>query len=172
MYTIGYFPFLYAAFKYLGRKKAITFILLSGMIGLAAEWLSINYGVVFGGTYNYTNALGPKFFGVPLIVAGYWGAIIFGSMGVSNYFFKSHRSFWDALFTLLVDIPLEHTALKGKLWIWEVKGQYLPAPIGNYVGWFLVAFTVSLIFRKFHPKIFRSKLVVALYVLMFFLLMV
>lgn len=164
--TIGFFLFLFAAVKNIGWKETLLFIFLASGVGFLAEWLNINYGVVFGGYYQYNPNFGPQVFGVPWSVIGYWSVFIFGGIGMSNYFVKKYRSFWDGIFTLIIDIPLELVALKTKAWTWT-DGV---APIGNYVGWFLVAFLVSLIFRRIHKKIFKSKFVVVLYLLIIILL--
>jgi uncharacterized membrane protein len=157
--------FLVVCIRNLGLKWATIFILLSGGIGFIGEWLGINYRI-FGAFYYYNSKLGPQLFGVPWVVLGYWATFIFGGMGVSNYFFKDNRSFWDAIFTLIIDFPLEITALKSKAWVWQDKFP----PFANYLGWFLIALVVSYIFRSLNEKIFKSKIVVGLYVLLIVLL--
>ncbi len=58
----------------LGTKNALLFLALSSVIGYAAEVLGTSTGFPFG-QYNYSELLGPKVLGVPVVVPLIWFVI-------------------------------------------------------------------------------------------------
>ena len=43
-----------------------------------------------------------------------------------------------------------------KRWVWEFGGSYFDIPIQNFLGWFLVGFTISLLIRLYDMRTGRS----------------
>src|SRR5579875_1263535 len=59
-----------------GARNALFFILVTSSIGFLAEVLGTSSGIPFG-RYYYTDFLGPKVIGVPVVVPLVWFVIIY-----------------------------------------------------------------------------------------------
>lgn len=118
------------------------FIALSAcyVIGFLAEFLGVNYGLIFG-DYIYYDTLGPLAFGVPLVIGINWFIVTY-SIWVAVNQFKLNASFRILLATLstvLLDILIEPVAMALDFWDWEMN----TVPMQNYIGW---AFISAIIF--------------------------
>ena len=70
------------------NKKEVVIVFLIFSIGMIAEILGVNYGLIFG-KYDYGDNLGLKLLGDPILIGLNWVVltIIFGSN--SNHFIKN-----------------------------------------------------------------------------------
>ena len=59
------------------------FFVISFIIGLTTEIIGVNTGLLFG-DYQYGSVLGPKLFGVPLLIGLNWFIIVFCSGSVCS----------------------------------------------------------------------------------------
>jgi putative membrane protein len=59
---------------------ALAFIIASGFM---AEYFGVNFGYLFG-DYHYGTALGPKWLGVPLIIAMNWAMLCVAARSLAN----------------------------------------------------------------------------------------
>lgn len=122
-------------------------LLAVALLGFAAEVAGVHTRVPFG-AYEYTDALGPRLLGVPLVMAFAW-------MTLAGYVKQMLARFrlapwaevfvaaaWLTAFDLLID-PLASNQLG--YWRWAERGAYFGVPLKNFAGWFavsLLAFTV------------------------------
>jgi putative membrane protein len=140
------------------------FALLCFAIGFFAEFIGVNYQLLFG-EYKYLPALGAAWKGVPFIIGVNWFIIIY-CCGVSvrhvlNTIWNRlkdedmpHRKdvgFWaivldGALLATFFDWVMEPVAVKLGFWQWLGDGSI---PFKNYWSWFLVSALLLLIFRLF-----------------------
>jgi putative membrane protein len=67
----------------LGTKNALFFLVLSAVIGYAAEVLGTSTGFPFG-QYSYSELLGPKVLGVPVFVPLIWFVISYVTLSVTQ----------------------------------------------------------------------------------------
>jgi len=138
----------------LGNEKNISTnfiisLILGSVAGFFAEFLGINYGILFG-EYTYGNILGIKWFGVPLLISLNWFSIVYCSFVASGQLLKSANKkstsffFLQALCTAVLttsfDWLMEPVAVQLKFWSWE-NGDI---PFFNYLCWFAVSFLISL----------------------------
>jgi uncharacterized membrane protein len=159
----------------MGIKKAILFLLITGMVGFLAEVLGTNSGFPFG-KYYYTNFLGSKFLGVPVVVPLVWFVIAYMSYSIVAGNLKvpsgQSNSTESSLFVKTVllaafgavawDFMIDPMFSSYGYWVWT--GQFLPLPeldgipLTNFIGWFvLVALMIALCLWVIPPSRNTSK---------------
>ena len=153
------------AFWTLSPTRALIFFILASGIGLVSEIFGLTYGVFFGGQYVY-RSFGPALFGVPLAVVLYWSVFIYtGYCLVTSSLYWLNRSkpnianknFWlllllvpaDGLVVLAIDLFMDPLQVRDGSWTWLAGGPYFGVPVGNFVGWFIVAATSTGVFRVY-----------------------
>ncbi len=143
------------------------FFIISFIIGLTTEIIGVNTGLLFG-DYQYGSVLGPKLFGVPLLIGLNWFIIVFCSgslctqglevlqkkfsLNIPASAFKIAVVLGGAAIATSFDIILEPAAVKLHFWSWE-NGLI---PLFNYICWFsisVILLSVKMYFNKFgaHP---------------------
>lgn len=137
----------------LGLRRALLFLLLTGVIGFLAEVLGTNSGFPFG-KYYYTNFLGEKFLGVPIVVPLVWFVITYLcysiASGRSGEYSSVARIVLLAAFGAVAwDFMIDPMFSSYGYWVWT--GQFLPLPeldgipLTNFVGWFVLVSLMILI---------------------------
>jgi bisanhydrobacterioruberin hydratase len=146
----------------LKRKESQKFIGWCSLVFLATiflEGLGVNYGLIFG-QYRYSDVLGIKVWGVPLLIGINWITVILGAIALVSKFFQ--KTFFLALAVgvcaFLFDYLLEPAAIFLGLWQWEG-----PIPVKNYVAWFFIAALGAMTFKyiklSFDGRLARSLLI-------------
>jgi len=152
----------------LGFKNAVLFLAITSGIGFLAEVLGTNSGIPFG-KYYYTDFLGEKFLGVPVVVPLVWFVISYLSYSIVA---RSSRKFsgssgkvsliakvalLSAFGAVSWDFMIDPMFSAYKYWVWT--GQFLPLPeldgipLTNFLGWFvLVAVMVFVCLSLLSPK--------------------
>ena len=132
------------------KKKEVIIVFLIFSIGMIAEILGVNYGLIFG-KYDYGDNLGLKLLGVPLLIGLNWVVLTFICGSISNHFIKNKylSIVVGIIFMLIIDITLEPIAPTLDYWEFSVS----IAPIQNYIGW---AFT-SLLTLSIYQFYYSSK---------------
>lgn len=156
--------FLHALWT-LGIKYGLIFIITSAFIGFVAEAAALEYGVIFGGDYSYN--MDVLFIAqVPLLVILYWAVFIYTGYCIVNSFLywtnkkkpsKKNKNLmllpllviFDGLVVLAIDLFMDPLQVIEGYWSWSGGGPYFNIPIGNFVGWFMVASVSTGIFRLF-----------------------
>jgi len=153
------------SFIVLSPKRGIIFILIGMAVGTTMEYFGLKYGVVFGGEYVYNMSF-PTIFTVPLPVVLFWPVFIYTSYSLVNSFLvwlkKSKPNYlkgnWlmiiflvicDSLLVTAIDLFMDPLQVVDGNWSWIGGGAYYGIPIGNFIGWFVVAFITSGLFRSF-----------------------
>ena len=115
--------------------------LLSGIIigGFTVEAIGVNTGLLFG-TYEYGSELGPKLYGVPLVLGFNWYCVVAACAHLVLKWFPDTlsliiKAIIVGLFCVLLDYFIEPVAIKYNFWDWENS----LIPIFNYVCWFIFA---------------------------------
>lgn len=113
------------------------------IIGFGAEFLGVQYGLIFG-SYHYPDTLGPQLFNVPIIIGINWFIITFciwsllSSMRVKNF----SRVILATVLTVAIDVIIEPIAIALNFWQWENN----QIPLQNYLGWAIIAFLIFCIY--------------------------
>ncbi len=119
------------------------------VLGYLVELLGIVTGFPFG-NYHYGEALGFKLYGVPLIIGVNWFMLVMGSGFLAR---KVVSNSWlqvlgAALLMVVVDYPIEQMASTLDYWHWEENN----IPLSNFVGWFIVAIIMQVLFVKYMKR--------------------
>jgi putative membrane protein len=126
-------------------------ILIIGLIGFSSELIGVNTGILYG-HYSYSDKLGLKLLGVPIILFINWVLVIVSIHAVLNYIFSRFKfsvsylvlAFIGASILVLYDYALEPFAIKYHLWSWDLMFP----PLFNYISWFGISFLNLLILSK------------------------
>lgn len=133
----------------INRKKQIIAFIIFFAGGMFAEWLGVNYSLLFG-TYEYGSNFGPKLDGVPLLIGCYWSLLTFATASILDY---TKLNVWvkallGASLMVIIDFFMEHSAPTFDFWAFE--GNI--APLQNYITWFLIALLFHGILRLLKIK--------------------
>jgi uncharacterized membrane protein len=153
----------------LGNKKTTIFFITALAFGLFSELILVKYGWLVG-HYYYNPILKPFILGlVPVMTVVSWGTIIYISYTFANLILKGFGSqkpnikqnkvFYVILMVLIssisgliaanLDMLIDPVVVSTHGWFWIDGGPYYGVPIGNFVGWFLVAFSATFVFRLY-----------------------
>ncbi|MFY0599574.1 MAG: carotenoid biosynthesis protein [Cyclobacteriaceae bacterium] len=128
------------------KKKLFLFLALSGAIGFIVELMGVKTGMIFG-SYEYGNTLGMKLWDVPIIIGINWFILSY-AFGCITKHLRIHfvlKSIIAASMMTLLDFLIEPVAIYLDYWSWENN----EIPIQNYLGWFITALLIQLLFHKF-----------------------
>lgn len=128
------------------------FVIVTFFVGYFVEVIGVKTEAIFG-TYTYGKTLGFKVLEVPLLIGVNWIMITF----IVNYFISTYFSFFiftskvtlfikavlSAVLMVMIDYLIEPVAIKHDFWSWS--GDIIP--LQNYIGWFLVALPLCVLFQ-------------------------
>lgn len=103
--------------------------------GMFAEWLGVNFSLLFG-SYTYGSNFGLKIDGVPLLIGAYWAILTFISASIASYFTGKawFKIILATLLMVLLDFLMEQSAAILDFWTFE-GGLAL---FKNYITWFFL----------------------------------
>jgi len=145
-----------------GYDKSAGILLFACIVYLAGfliEVAGVNSGLIFG-EYSYGNTLGIKLLETPLLIGVNWLLLVY-STGILLEKYTLNRyvfALLGAAILVCVDILIEPIAVKYDYWTW-LNGFI---PLQNYFGWFLVSFSLFLIFFSIRFKKQNSTAIVLL----------
>jgi len=118
---------------------ARSFYLVSLAYGFLLEHLTIQQFAAY--TYP-VHAYPLHLFDVPFAIAFGWGAIIYTGYSVATAYRLrlAYVPLFAALFALHVDLSMDAIAIHFGFWSWTQGGVWFGVPLGNFFGWFCVAF--------------------------------
>jgi putative membrane protein len=130
---IAYFPIL--------KPKTILLFLFFMVAGIAAEWIGVHTGWLFG-EYSYGANFGPKLDGIPYLIGVNWALLTFCTHSISRRFFKNKWiiALSGALLMVLLDVFLEQICDYAGFWSFEQGAGWF-----NYLCWFVIAYGLHLI---------------------------
>ena len=131
-------------------EKFFGYALLVILAGFAVEFIGIHWHWPFG-DYAYHDTLGPKLWGVPLIIGINWLLLTY-SIGVvmQQTRLKSMlvRLIVGALLLVVLDMVVEPAAIKLDYWQWANN----VIPLSNYASWFGISVLLLWLFETFKFK--------------------
>ncbi len=130
------------------KLKNLSLFFALVLLGLIAEIIGVNTSLLFG-DYSYGQNLGPKVFGVPLLIGFNWAALSIVSASLAE---KTKRNNWQkaiigATLMLIIDFPLEIIANKFDFWTFPNGPGFF-----NYFSWGLLAFGMQFLVQKIDFK--------------------
>ena len=148
------------------KIQDLSLLLVPFVLGMVAEILGVNYGLIFG-SYDYGANLGWKFMGVPLTIGMNWTILVFITASIVQRWVKNIvlGALLASALMVLLDLVIEIVAPRFDFW--EFDGGEVP--LQNFIGWFAVAFLAQLIhFRFFKKHQFKLSVGIALAFFFFF----
>ncbi len=171
-HSIHIFAFLHSLYVH-GRKWTLLFFAIGFSLGLASEHVGATYGWVFGKFHYQPDRL--MFLGtVPIFTPVSWWLILYCAYNTTNLIVgglgkiagKGLRlslavllmAGLDGLMAMNLDMLFDPIMVcpERKRWVWEFSGSYFNIPIQNFLGWFLVGFTISLLIRLYDIRTGRT----------------
>lgn len=127
------------------KGKFFLFAFLIFILGIVVEAVGTNTGLLFG-DYKYGKVLGPKVYGVPLIIGVNWATMVICSSTLvcrlkANLLVKSLVA---ALLMTTLDFLIEPVAIKLNFWTWTGD----EVPIFNYICWFVISLPMHYFYMK------------------------
>jgi putative membrane protein len=144
-----------------GARPALQLLALAIGIGFFAEYMGENYGWFFG-DYDFTDALGPRVLGVPIVIPMVWFNLSYIGFVLSNLLLyrapidaepKGSSIFLASIIgSMLVtayDLGIDpYMVFVAKAWIMEkTDGWWFGETLQGFVGWFSISFLIGGIFR-------------------------
>jgi putative membrane protein len=144
----------------LGSRSAATFVALASGMGWFAEFMGERYGWFFG-EYHYTDALGVKIAGVPMVIPIMWFNLAYIGLIMSFLIlerrpFQRLTSLMDMLRIAILgsvlvtayDLAADPYMISViKAWIMVRKdGWWFGETLVGFVGWFTVALSILMAF--------------------------
>lgn len=145
--------------------KTFFFLRLCFVVGLLAEMIGVNTGLIFG-SYTYGPVLGYQILGTPIMIGINWAMLSYCA-GVSiNSLLKNSnwilKSLAGATLMVLLDVLIEPVAMHYDFWQW---GNNI-VPIQNYIAWFSISLVLLLVFNKILGHVV-NKAAIVLFILQF-----
>ena len=158
--------FLFCYRSNLTNKDTLLFALVF-FIGYTAEFLGVNYQILFG-DYRYGRSLGVKLFDVSLIIGCNWLLLALISQALIKKIVVNRWLviIFSSLLMVLIDLYIEPVA--PLLDFWEFKENLVP--FSNYRDWFMVALIIQFIlsFRNTQVNMFNWSLGYLIILVLFF----
>jgi uncharacterized membrane protein len=136
-----------------GRSVLIALVASSVVLGFAVEVLGVATDVPFG-DYRYGTALGPRLFGVPIVIAFAWTMLAWPAALVARRLVRSFpaRVLLGGWALAAWDFFLDPQMVSAGYWRWAAGTHTLPGvptvPITDYVGWLVVATLMSYLLQR------------------------
>ena len=140
-----------------------VYLIICFCVGFLAEVIGVQTGLIFG-SYHYGPVLGWQLWDTPLMIGVNWALLAYCSgVVVSSLVPHWHwiiKGTLSALLMVGLDVLIEPVAIRYDFWTWE---QHAP-PLQNFIGWFLVALPLLLLFHYQFKKI-NNKVAIALFIM-------
>jgi len=124
-------------------------VLAAGAVGFGAELVGVATGKPFG-HYSYSERLGPRVRGVPLLAAAAWAMMARPSWAVAGRITRRPAARVPLAAAALTawDVYLDPRMVREGYWSWPGGGRYEGVPASNFAGWFA---TGLLVFAAYAP---------------------
>jgi uncharacterized membrane protein len=155
--VVGYLLSVGHALLTRGRWTAAVLVLVTTGGGLAVEAVGLHTGVPFG-AYDYSGALGAKAFGVPLVIPLAWTWLAWPAWLAAGRLVRSGpaRIGLAGVGLATWDLFLDPQMVAQGYWTWADPAPALPGvptvPIGNYLGWLVVAVAMMAALAALVPR--------------------
>lgn len=148
VFTLALLLYYHRPYNRIFMITGILIYLFTSLIEIAG----VQTGVIFG-TYSYTDILGPKILGTPLIIGINWFILIYSVYFITQKWKLSFflKALAGALLMVLFDLVLEPVAMAMPMWNWP-QGII---PLQNYLTWGVISLFILLSLHLFNPS-FRN----------------
>lgn len=145
-------------------KQIVIALTLIIVLGFLVELAGVATGYPFG-FYSYSDVLGLKLSGTPLIMGINWGMLVYAG---TLFFHPMKIPGWlkpilTGILLMFLDFFIEPFAIKWNLWQWH---ETIP-PAQNYFSWAIIAMFFSWLLNKSLTKSTSNKLAVPVLLVQF-----
>jgi len=139
-----------------GGPRGAAALAVPGVVGFAAEVTGVATGLPFG-AYSYSERLGPRIAGVPLLAAAAWAIMARPAWVAAGWCAErpSRRVPLAAAALTAWDAYLDPRMAAEGYWHWPSGGRYEGIPASNFAGWFatgLAAFATTALLDGAAPR--------------------
>ena len=134
-----------------GWRRTWLTVAAVGLMGWLAEFVGTVTGLPFG-RYSYTELLWPQVGHVPLLVPIAWFILLPSCWRLAEMVLGADSKVWQragltGLGMVAWDLLLDPQMVNWGFWIWESSPavSWFGIPLLNFVGWFIVAFVMTLV---------------------------
>jgi uncharacterized membrane protein len=122
-------------------------VLGAGAVGFGAELVGVATGRPFG-HYSYSEQLGPRVRGVPLLAAAAWAMMARPAWAVAGRIARGRAARVALAAGALTawDVYLDPRMVREGYWSWPGGGRYEGVPASNFAGWFVTGLGVFAVF--------------------------
>ena len=155
-----------------GARAGATLVAVTAGGGLLVELLGVHTGVPFG-RYHYSGAIGPRLYGVPLVIALAWTWMAWPAWLAAGVLAKrtaapiAARIALAGLGLAAWDLFLDPQMVAEGYWRWDHPQPGLPGvpavPLTNYLGWLGVATAMAAALPRARPERRTDAPMLALY---------
>jgi len=126
-----------------GPRRGSALLGAAGAIGFGSELVGVATGRPFG-HYAYTEKLGPRVAGVPVLAAAAWAALARPAWTVAGLLARPPVARVAVAAGALTawDVFLDPRMVREGYWEWPAGGRYEGVPASNFAGWFVTATAV------------------------------
>jgi putative membrane protein len=131
-----------------GRRGG-ALVAVAGAVGFAAELVGVATGRPFG-HYHYSDRLGPRVGGVPLLAAAAWAMMARPSWVAAGWITRRRRARAALAATALTawDVFLDPRMAREGFWTWPGGGRYEGVPASNFLGWWTTGLAVYAVWAQ------------------------
>jgi uncharacterized membrane protein len=120
-------------------RRGLVAGLVAGAVGFAAELVGVATGRPFG-RYAYSDRLGPRVRGVPLLAAAAWALLARPAWVVAGRLARRRALRVPLAAGALTawDVFLDPRMVREGYWTWPGGGRYEGVPASNFAGWLAI----------------------------------
>jgi uncharacterized membrane protein len=133
-----------------GRR---SLVLGAGALGFGTELAGVATGKPFG-HYTYSDKLGPRVGGVPLLAGAAWAMMARPAWAVAGLIARRRaaRVLTAAGALTAWDVFLDPRMVREGYWTWPGGGRYEDVPASNFLGWFATGAAVFALWPDDEPS--------------------
>jgi uncharacterized membrane protein len=127
--------------------RGLALVAAAGAVGFAAEVRGVASGRPFG-HYAYSDRLGPRVAGVPVLAAAAWALLARPAWVVAGLLTRRRLARVPLAAGALTawDVFLDPRMVREGYWSWPGGGRYEGVPASNFAGWLVTATGVFAVF--------------------------
>ena len=142
-----------------GWAWSLRFLALTAGFGLAVEAVGVRTGIPFG-QYDYSDTLGAKVLGVPLVVPLAWTMIAYPVLLAARRLSRRWAPLVGGFGMAAWDVFLDPQLVADGRWVWADPEPSLPGidgvPLTNFAGWLVSGTLLMLLLTRLLPTSRKS----------------
>jgi putative membrane protein len=136
-----------------GVRRGLLPVAAAGAVGFAVELVGVATGRPFG-RYRYTERLGARVCGVPLLAAAAWATMSRPAWVAAGWLSRRAAVRVPVAAAALTawDVYLDPRMAREAYWVWPSGGRYEGVPASNFAGWLATGVGVFAVAAALDPE--------------------